>query len=239
MGYDSTASLYKGYAFNPKIINYSMTADSFMISHFINLGEYKKYLADIKRDSANEFFLLQLPDSSITSSENYTKYITDDKYNSSPVVGIRWDAAMNYCKWLTLKENKSTGIQYVYRLPKVSEWLLAKKYLNEAAIQNDLNKNYSDWTVCLYYEGAYSFGNFSYDVIYYPKKTDPARGRRSRVIGNSFLFQHETLKEFSGSFYQFNGYRQIAFRIVREYIKDAGQIKSNSSNLLKYWNIAQ
>lgn len=50
----------------------------------------------------------------------------ESKYNraTQPVVGVSWNDAMTYCRWLTTKTSKN------YRLPKHSEWKIAAGCVN-------------------------------------------------------------------------------------------------------------
>lgn len=216
--------------------NYQMTLDSLNISRQITFAEYKVYLEAIKKDSSYPFYKSQLPDSNITTAKNYEAYITDKKYENFPVMGIRWEAAMNYCKWKTLSENKVDDIKFVYLLPKVSQWLDAFNYLETNKIPNDFDKNYADWTSNVYFEGAYGVSSFPYDVIYYIRQNDKPRDKRKRVIGSSFLYANTTLLD-DRSFYAFNGYRFIGFRIVKQYIKEDEREKKSYSSLFKYWGL--
>jgi hypothetical protein len=234
LGYNTDGVYY--YAYTEKI-NFTMKIDSLDISKQITLGQYKEYLNAIKKDSSYSFYLTQLPDSNITTKENYTKYITDKKYDNFPAAGISWEAAMNFCKWKTLNENKSGKINYIYRLPKLSEWLDAHSYLENNKYESDFNRNYSDWTMNTYYEGSFTSkadSSFSYDVFYLPKPTDRPRVKRVRIIGDSYLYQRENLIHHSGSFYTFNGYRQVAFRMVKEDIHDK---KPLADKVITYWDL--
>ena len=227
-----------GYAVDTDKINFRMSIDSFEISSQITFRQYKTYLESVKKDSSFSFYLSQFPDSNITSKKNYAIYMSNKSYDDFPVAGISWEAAMNYCKWRTLQENVGTNIKFIYRLPKVSEWLAAYDFLEKSKSKNDFSKNYSDWTMSLYFEGAYGFKNsFSYDISYLQKHEDQARDKRKVVIGNSYLFQKEKLLTHSTGYYAFNGYRQIAFRLVKEQVKKSDNAKSLFKEILNYWGI--
>ncbi len=237
------------YTITPKTMKLDM--DSFEISKLVTYGEYKQYLSVLKKDSSNKFYLSQMPDTLMCLPEVYKEYTTGNKYDDYPVMGIRWDAAMNYCRWKTIQSNKDS-IKYIYRLPCESEWLDAFNYLNSAQIKNDLSQNYSDWLLNTFDEGAYDMvdeknnvhGN-NFDYIYLATKIDPPVLKRKRVIGDSYLFKMPSLADYDGICYHFNqGYRQVGFRCIKEIVDSKDIInrfgKSQSSmdiQLLKNWGL--
>jgi Sulfatase-modifying factor enzyme 1 len=223
-----------------KVNNFQMEVDSFIISDQITFAKYNEYLEGIKKDSTYYFYLSQLPDSNITSPENYIKYVSGDKYKIFPVLGITWESAMNFCKWKTLKENHADKINFIYRLPKLTEWLDAYNYLESKKEDNDFNKNFSDWTMNFYAEG-YGFNrdsNFIYEWAFYlPNVSSRPRDKRMIAIGDSYLFQREKLIQHFSTYYTFKGYRQIAFRIVKEFINGNEDSKSLSRKVIQYWGL--
>lgn len=195
----------------------------FEISDFITFKEYKMYLASVKNDSSLKFYISQLPDSTICmNKETYNKYISDSEYDNYPVLGISWDNAMNYCKWKTKLDNPKDTILFFYRLPHCSEWLSAYNYLEKNKLANDLNKKYSDWLINTKDESFFNFtgteAEFMYNYFFIHSKSDAKVLKRKFVIGNSYLFEKEKLMDFYFfSYYANEGYRQIAFRYVKDY----------------------
>jgi hypothetical protein len=233
----------------PKSLNLDMNA--FDISSLVTYGEYKEYLKGIKKDSSAKFYLSQMPDSSMCVKESYEEYITSNTYDSFPVLGISWEAAMNYCRWKTI-QNKKDSIQYIYRLPCESEWLEAYCYLNTDSFKNDFSQNYSDWLLNAYYEDVMDYikSNISnhwanFDYIYFAKKSEPPVLKRKCVIGDSYLFKLETLADYGEMYYySFEGYRQVGFRFVKEIVDTTNIIdekgKQNPSidlQILKMWGL--
>ncbi len=228
-----------GYEADNAKINFKMAIDSFEISSQITFKQYKLYLESIKKDSSYNFYLRQLPDSGITSKENYKEYISNNNYDEFPVAGVSWEAAMNYCKWRTIQENKGPDFKFIYRLPKLGEWLAAYDFLEISNRKNDFNKNFSDWTMNTYAEGIFGFRDsvFIYDLFLDLSKTkDSPRDKRRMIVGNSYLFQSKALW-YNFATYTFNGYRQIAFRFVKEEIKNNNYSNSLYKNVLAYWGI--
>lgn len=199
----------------------TVSVDSFNITGFITLAEYRVFLADMKRDSGEKFWRTLLPDSSIGSAEDYKRYFNSSRYDNFPVCGISWVNACRYCDWRTLKEN-GDSIKVVYRLPYLKEWLAAYRYLSQHSIVNDMNSDYSDWLLEAMDETYYSFsgksGHFAkVDYTFGDNPNDPPVLRRKRFIGNSFHLQHYYLKDFLGGEYgySFRGYSYIGFRAVK------------------------
>ena len=221
------------------------TIETFEISDFVSYKAYKLYLMAIKKDSTNSFYLSQLPDTNLGPKEVYEKYIKSDDYDNFPVLGISWENAMNYCKWKTLNENPKDSIIFIYRLPVCSEWLAAYTYLQKNKVSNDFNTSYSDWLMNSKDESLYMFSNdtvFPFDYIYFHKKNDPPVLKRKFVIGDSFLYQHKRLLDYyMASFYATQGYRQIAFRTVKESVSKSKKLKllnhSLDESLLNYWGL--
>lgn len=220
----------------------SMTVSGFEISELITYGEYKNYLSNIKSDSSYAFYLTQLPDSNMCLENCYTAYITSTKFDSFPVVGISWEAAMNYCKWKTLQQNEKGRIKHIYRLPTVQEWVTA---YHSAHRPLDMNQYYSDWLLNTKDESIYSRRNSSehrntlLKQVYFAKDEDLKVFKRKVVMGNSFLFQKEKLIDFyKFSYYSFEGYRHVSFRMVKETETDKAQNQKNHfSGMLKFWNL--
>lgn len=219
-----------------------LTISAFEISDFITYGQYKKYLTAIKSDSSNEFYKRQLPDTNMCLPDCYTKYAASTEFDNYPVIGISWEAAMNFCKWKTLRDNKNGEIKFIYRLPTCPEWIAAYNFLGK---QSDMNKYYSDWLINLKDESSYEFSEalnipiFSY--TYFSRPDDPPVLKRKFVIGNSFLFEKENLKDFYAfSYYSFEGYRHISFRIVKAVEMNEKQNKYNLfDSVIAYWGLAK
>ncbi len=234
-----TLNLYKLFANYDK--QNTFTIKQFELSEQVTYKEYKEYLAAVKKDSSEKFYLTQLPDSSIGPLEVYQKYLTLPDYDNNPVIGISWESAMNYCKWKTIKDNNNKHLQFIYRLPNCSEWLAAYYYLKENKIKNTLNQNYSDWLINMKDESHHLIDNnlittFIYDYTYFHKPGEGLTLKRKRVIGNSYLYQHEYLLAHSFSFYANRGYREVSFRYVKEAINDSDN-SGLSKQIINYWGL--
>lgn len=224
----------------------NQTIDGFQISEQITFKEYKVYLNSVKKDSSYNFYLTQLPDSNMGTNEVRNKYISGSEYDDFPVLGISWDNAMNYCKWKTLMENPDS-ILFIYRLPNCSEWLAAYDYLNINKIAHDFNKYYSDWLLNLKDETPYSSEDyklrpFPLDDCFLHKKNDPQVKKRKIAMGESYLFQMKNLIDYKNfSYYAFEGYRNVSFRCVKEYVhqsKNSMQFgKCDAQKILEYWGV--
>lgn len=190
----------------------------FQISPFVTYAEYKNYLNEIKKDSSETYYQTQLPDSNIsTDIKVYEAYLNSSKYDQYPVLGISWENAMNYCSWKNSLENISDTSYGAYRLPNTSEWISAYTYLKIQNIPSDMNNKYSDWLLSSYSESAYLFPipNFYLDDTYSASKNDQPVYHRKRFIGNSYLFDQEKLLQANGYGYDYTGYRNVGFRIVK------------------------
>ena len=217
--------------------NDSLVVNAFEISEFISYGEYKEYLKDIKRDSSKQFYFTQLPDSTMCLPNCYESYVSSSQFDTYPVVGISWEAAMEYCKWRTLKENTGEKIKFIYRLPSAPEWVAAYASSNKPL---DMNQDYSDWLINSKNEWYWSSNRTSTNPLNYvlfAKKEDLKVLKRKVVIGNSFLFQQEKLIDFYGfSYYSFEGYRHVSFRIVKDDLIRQ-EHTSLADRVLKNWNL--
>lgn len=225
----------------------AITVNAFQISGLVTLKEYKTYLEAVKRDSSEAFYLSQLPDSSIGTTETRQIYLTNPLYEDYPVLGISWESAMNFCKWKTLKELPANGTpDYIYRLPNCSEWLSAYQYANDNGLDHDFSKNYSDWLIST--RGVKIFeeetaGNdapityinpqksylWPYDEIYYHKPSDSPALTYKLVIGNSYWYRHSFLLYHSFRYYAHVGYTHIGFRYVKDHQYQPG--------ITEYWGI--
>ena len=233
----------------PKSMKLDM--DAFEISTQITYGQYKEYLKAIKKDSSASFYLSQMPDTTMCLPENYKAYTSGNTYDDFPVVGISWNAAMNYCRWITATNNKGS-IEFICRLPCESEWLAAYNYLETSSTKNDFNQNYSDWLLNTLDEAAYNSINSenniywnNFDYIYLSSKNVPNVLKRKRVIGDSYLFKMENLADYMEiPYYQDQGYRQIGFRVIKEPVDTVNLINkfgkpqpSMDIVLLKSWGL--
>ncbi|MBS1510521.1 MAG: SUMF1/EgtB/PvdO family nonheme iron enzyme [Bacteroidetes bacterium] len=216
-------------------VDFKMTIPAFQVSALITWKEYKQYLEEVKKDSAAAFYIAQLPDSTITTTESYQQLISSSSFDDYPVPGISWLAALNYCKWRTLKENKSDSILFYYRLPKPSEWLCAYEYLQGSCKAHDFSKLFSDWTMGTYFDGMYGFKNdFPLDFIYLPV-ANQLNSKRKIVLGNSFLFQSPQLQYYLGLYFYDKGYRQTGFRLVTVPVHSD---TATEKNLFNYWQLS-
>ncbi|MCW3072791.1 MAG: hypothetical protein JWO44_2681 [Bacteroidetes bacterium] len=214
----------------------------FEISDLVTFREYKEYLSAIK-DSSMELYQKSLPDTGIAPKDVYLNYISNSEYDDFPVLGISWDNAMKFCKWKTQKENHGDSLSFIYRLPALSEWLSAYAYYEEKKTNGDFNKNYSDWLLNSKDESFYDFADSlqGYDWFYFHASDAAQVMKRKLVIGNSYVYQQEKLMNYSFSYYATEGYRQIAFRYVKEYVtqpQDKMHYKSTSAYaIIKYWGL--
>jgi hypothetical protein len=194
--------------------------DEFQISEFITLAEYKAFLFSIKKDSSETYYLKMLPDSAIAlTPEIYTEYLSKKKYEKYPVLGVKWDSAIEFCKWKSI-ENVNPS-KFYYSLPNTSEWLAAYTYLSKNGKENDFNKKYSDMTLSSFDESAYFYNNSKdrtlnrFNYSYYHHPDDPPAKKRKRIAGSSYVYEMNTFLLNTFYIYSYEGYRYVSFRIVK------------------------
>ncbi|MFZ5551609.1 MAG: SUMF1/EgtB/PvdO family nonheme iron enzyme [Bacteroidota bacterium] len=224
----------------------SVVAPDLYISRQVTLGEYKQYLETVKKDSSETFYKSQLPDTSMCTKSAYEKYISDKQYESFPVAGVTWENAMNYCRWKTIKENRSDTVTYFYRLPTLGEWLNAVNYANDKISGHDFGTYFSDWTMTSRDETPddwFEYGDQKWhEVKYIAAKKDSPAMKRKTVMGNSFKngFTNYVINRMI-YFYQYEGLSHVSFRLVkidcREFVTIKKTIYSAQWIAEDFWNL--
>lgn len=111
-----------------------ITVDSFYMFQFevTNLG-YREFLKDI-HEKDTSLYKEMLPDQSVWRSKFFyyepfvEYYFYSPNYNYYPVVGVSYNQATEYCKWLTedYKLNKNRKYKdVVFKLPTKAQWFVA------------------------------------------------------------------------------------------------------------------
>ena len=107
----------------------------YMYQHEVSNGEYLEFVNEIKKTDTG-LYNKMLPDSTVwrnrlAFNEPYVQhYFRHPAYNNYPVVGITYEQAEYYCKWLTekyMKEGKRKFENAVFKLPKLVQWVSAVK----------------------------------------------------------------------------------------------------------------
>ncbi len=215
--------------FYPALHRYSsIPADSSVVVHsfettpFITLGEYKEFMKSVS--GSEELPDSLMPDTSICIPMKYKKYLSGKKYEKYPALGISWKNALEYCIWRTQMENPDSGIVFIYRLPYKSEWEQMALYADSALKKFEINRHYAEWIMASFDESALSFpGNlnnaYTFEYLYLAGKSDPQVLKRMCIYGKSFISNHQ--KNLYG--YSDQGYRDVGFRMVKEYVNVPGR----------------
>lgn len=215
--------------FYPALHGYNtIPADSFAVvpsfeaTPFITLGQYKEFIESRAANGACKDSLM--PDRSIASAEAYKKYMSRKKYEKYPVLGVSWQNALEYCIWRTKMENTDSGIVFIYRLPYKSEWEQMALYADSTMKDFEINRHYAEWIMASFDESAFEFACKLYNVypieyLYFAKKSDPPVLKRMCIYGRSFLSNHQI--NLYG--YSDQGYRDVGFRLVKEYVNMPGR----------------
>lgn len=191
----------------------TISIDAFEMGNLITWKQYKEFLADVKRMKGTytyEQLLPKLPQNHLNSC------LTTKKFDSSPVVGVSWSNAHEYCKWRIVIDSDGQlcweGTQDIYRLPTQLEWISAYLQSNQSKFKIDLKTDYSDWTTTSYDESMYFLKDYQYDA----KKMDPPSMKRKRTMGSSFFVPAANVTNNNFGYYQDSSYAHIGFRLVRE-----------------------
>ena len=158
---------------------FKVSIDPFWINQTeVTVKQYNEYLLSVKKDSAALFYETALPNS---GKAPFKDYFVNKQYSDFPAVGVSLQQAVNFCRWMTNKENqklKSKGKPPVYdfRIPSEAEWVYAsfgginpekipvpeKTELSKVSANkpNDwglfnMNSNVSEWTYTSFDPGEY------------------------------------------------------------------------------------
>lgn len=207
-------------SFSPKI--QSVKIEDFIITPFVTVGEYKTYLKAVKKDSSAAFYKSQLPQSMVINEELVSELLADTKLQNQPMPGISWQAAKNYCHWLSKKESTTIA----YDLPWLSELLAF-----EQQYPSDKTSILSSWTLNSIDESLKEVGK----VFDYQNKIDEhntSRALKRRVIyGESYhqKFRYES-KDYNVPYeYQDSCSRFVGFRMVQR-LADEPAFKTTTKN---------
>lgn len=113
-----------------------ISLDSFYIyTHEVSNGEYLAFINDLKKkDTA--LSRQMIPDTLVWREKTfYTEpfveyYFRHPAYSNYPVVGVTFEQAEYYCKWLTVKymnEGKRKFKNVEFKLPTIEQWTYASK----------------------------------------------------------------------------------------------------------------
>lgn len=212
--------------------------NSFGISPQIALWEYQEFLDQVKKDSSEKFYRKLLPDTGMCLPEAYRLYFDSKDYELFPVVGVSWEAAMQYMRWLTMTKNKDGIYDTIYLLPSVNQWVAANRYFSsQESLKKLLDGDYADWTIAAFDESAYDFMQskaLPMDYSFDAKDSDPPVLKRKRIAGNSFHRSNSVVyNQMQRYGYQDHGYSDVGFR----YVYTIEPVKTDESGKPVYKNL--
>lgn len=113
-----------------------ISVDSFYIfNHEVTNGEYQLFIEEVKSKDTT-FYKQMLPDTLVWRDKlTYMEHMVDHyyrhpAYRNYPVLGVSYEQAEHYCKWLTqkyLSENKRKFNRVEFKLPTIAEWTYAAR----------------------------------------------------------------------------------------------------------------
>lgn len=112
------------------IVHDSLYASKYEMTNVL----YRTFVKDLKSTQQIELFKMAIPDTNVwRANREYNEplvryYFRHPNFNEYPVVGVSWEAANLFCKWLTDKYNSDPKRKFkkvIFRLPTEKEWELA------------------------------------------------------------------------------------------------------------------
>jgi formylglycine-generating enzyme len=112
------------------IIHDSLYAGKFEMTNVL----YRTFVQDLKKTNQTELLKIATPDTNVWREKlEYNEplvryYHKHPNYDDYPVIGVSWEAANLFCKWLTDKYNNDPKRKFkkvIFRLPTEKEWELA------------------------------------------------------------------------------------------------------------------
>jgi formylglycine-generating enzyme len=112
------------------LIHDSLYASKYELTNLL----YKTFEHDLKSTHQTELLKIATPDTNVWRDKLEYKeplvryYYRHPNYNDYPVVGVSWETANLFCKWLTDKYNSDPKRKFkkvLFRLPTEMEWELA------------------------------------------------------------------------------------------------------------------
>ncbi|MDX9749930.1 MAG: SUMF1/EgtB/PvdO family nonheme iron enzyme [Flavobacteriales bacterium] len=173
-----------------------LSVEPFEISGLITLAQYQEFLDDF----------WSAPDWTLPDSNGVRHWIREERIRTDlgrvgleACTNVTWIEAVEYSKWLT---DNSDHIDWVYRLPKLSEWLFA---LNAGVLdQTDLGC----WLLNTKDESVLKCSDL--DNTYSSLYNDPKSLKRKMVA-----YETSRTYPYRGNYYQFIPYPTVGFRVVR------------------------
>ena len=183
--------------------------------------EYRNFLAGLVNSNQPEIYKSCLPDTlcwreKLAYNEPYVEYyFRSPSFGNYPVVGVSYEAAKDYCSWLTKNYNESPKRKF----KKVFFKLLSREEWEFAANSGDTNKVYTWGSGFMQNNRKQFLCNFKhkqFDLA--PGTSDNSLNERSAIVGpvNSF---------FPSSFGMYNMCGNVA-----EMIEEKGIAKGGSYN---------
>ena len=108
-----------------------VTSTYYVCKYEISNADYKKYLNYLVQTKQNKIYMLSLPDTALWKRVNapYSAYyFSYPAYSNYPLVGVTYENAVAYCKWLTDQYNSNSKREFkrvLFRLPTGDEWTYA------------------------------------------------------------------------------------------------------------------
>ncbi len=190
--------------------------ESFSMSKFVTVSEFKVYLEAVKKDSGMTYYESQLPKSGQMKPELVKAILEDEQLQDEPMPGVSWQTARNYCVWLTALAKKD-NINYYFELPQLGELLgFEQTYRNTPVISKN---KLSSWTYTSYDESVYEFAHdLSPEYTYEARPNDPPAMKRKVVYGSSYHmnFSPSTSYGWANYEYQDSSSRYVGFRVTRK-----------------------
>ena len=96
--------------------------------------DYRNFLTDLANNKQEKLYAEYLPGTLVwrdtqTYNEPFVQfYFREPAYNNYPVVGVSYEAANEYCNWLTNQYNQNPKRKYKsvrFKLPTKEEWIFA------------------------------------------------------------------------------------------------------------------
>jgi formylglycine-generating enzyme required for sulfatase activity len=108
--------------------------DLWVSKYEVSNADYRKFIIDVSNSNEPLQVHSVLPDTlvwrnDLANTEPFVKfYFRNNSYDNYPVVGIGYEAAKEYCKWLTEKYNQNPHKKFqkvLFKLLSKEEWVFA------------------------------------------------------------------------------------------------------------------